>query len=389
MSIFTSESTGKARVALAIMCKDEAKRIHVTLNSVLPIMKALVVYDTGSTDNTVQIIRDFAKVHDIPLYLKEGTFEDFSTSRNILLDLACTVKDVDYALLMDSNDELRGWEPLQEYCDKNLSSPLEAFYLRQHWWSGTGNVYLNIRLLKLPTIWRYRGVVHEHLVYPIQGQKCGQAPECIVIYQDRTQDEGKSLKRFTRDRELLEKEVARDPTNGRNVFYLGQTYSCLGEFEKSFDMYTRRTHITEGFHEERFHAYLRSGEIAQKKMGRPWHECMTLYLAAYQCIERVEPLIMISLYYIALKQWRIAFIYLRIAIDLPIPTNCALFIDNDMYNYTRWNLMGLTAWFCQHYDIGEKCVQLAIHARPDSESDKQNMEYYLKRKQELAEKKNG
>ena len=73
-------------IAAVIMVKDESKLIKITLISCLGVVDSLVVYDTGSTDNTVEIIKDFSIKHNIPLHLKHGKFVDFSTSRNILLD---------------------------------------------------------------------------------------------------------------------------------------------------------------------------------------------------------------------------------------------------------------------------------------------------------------
>ena len=52
------------------MVKDESKLIKITLISCLGVVDSLVVYDTGSTDNTVEIIKDFSIKHNIPLHLK-------------------------------------------------------------------------------------------------------------------------------------------------------------------------------------------------------------------------------------------------------------------------------------------------------------------------------
>ena len=43
----------KAHIALVIMVKNENKRLHVTLNSVLGHVNSIIMYDTGSDDNTI------------------------------------------------------------------------------------------------------------------------------------------------------------------------------------------------------------------------------------------------------------------------------------------------------------------------------------------------
>ena len=61
------------------MLKNEEKRIHVSLESIKN-LDGLIIYDTGSTDNTINIIKDFSTLNNIPLHLITGEFIDFSTS---------------------------------------------------------------------------------------------------------------------------------------------------------------------------------------------------------------------------------------------------------------------------------------------------------------------
>ena len=87
-----------------------------------------------------------------------------------------------------------------------------AFLLCQEWWSGHYDKYFNIRLIKARQSWRYFGRVHEWMKntkYESDDEaiKAGEAvvkiEENIVLFQDRTQDDDKTAKRFHRDKELL------------------------------------------------------------------------------------------------------------------------------------------------------------------------------------------
>ena len=95
-------------VALLMMVKNETKRLLVSLESTIGYVNSIVIYDTGSTDDTIEILQKFSAKYKIPLRLKQGEFENFATSRNIALDFADTFDDIDYLLLMDTNDEIRG-----------------------------------------------------------------------------------------------------------------------------------------------------------------------------------------------------------------------------------------------------------------------------------------
>src|SRR6476661_959323 len=76
------------KLAAVLMVKDEEARILETLESVIGVVNAIIVLDTGSTDKTKEKIFDFCKEKKVPLYLAEEPFVDFSSSRNTLLDYA-------------------------------------------------------------------------------------------------------------------------------------------------------------------------------------------------------------------------------------------------------------------------------------------------------------
>ena len=63
----------KIHIAALIMCKNEKKRLHVTLESLVGYIDSLIIFDTGSTDNTMDICREFCQKNKIPLRLKEGS----------------------------------------------------------------------------------------------------------------------------------------------------------------------------------------------------------------------------------------------------------------------------------------------------------------------------
>jgi len=367
------------------MCKNEHVRISVTLQSVAGYVSSLIVYDTGSEDNTIDILRKFTTDNGIPLRLKCGSFEDFATSRNVALDFADEFLDVDFLLLIDVNDELQCGNDLVEFC-KSVKNDSEktAFYVRQHWWSGKHNKYFNVRLVKPRCGWRYKGAVHEWITQLDESRpkNISRAPESVVLYQDRTQDDDKSSKRFARDKELLLRDHMKEPEEPRTLFYLAQTCSCLGEPEEALNYYSQRAEL-QGFYEERFHACLRAGEMA-KECGRPWMESLNWFLRAYGMLSRVEPLVCLTQHYIETKEWKTAYLFIVQAVRLSFPQECSLFIDNEMYEYTRFHFLGIVGWYAEEYEDGEKGCRKAIEMRPSSEVDQNNLKFYTDRKDGLV-----
>ena len=62
-------SNHNVHIALLMMVKNEHKRLYVTLNSVLGYVDSIVMYDTGSEDNTIEIASSFCKKNNITFRL--------------------------------------------------------------------------------------------------------------------------------------------------------------------------------------------------------------------------------------------------------------------------------------------------------------------------------
>jgi len=378
-------------IAALLMVKNEKKRLHVSLNSIIDFADSLVIFDTGSTDNTIEICREFSEKNNIPLRLKEGSFVNFSVSRNESLDFADSFEDIDYLLLLDTNDELRNGQQLRKCAEEYVDNKSTGFLVCQEWFSGSYDKYFNVRFIKAHQKWRYIGSVHEYIKtsdeendkHPIV-----KLPDSIILYQDRTQDDDKSGKRFTRDKELLYEDYKKDPTEPRTVFYLAQTCSCLNQIDDAFFYYKIRATL-EGFQEEKFHAYLRSGELSQK-LGHDWHDSFIWYMKAFEHSQRIEPLLFISIYYINIKFWVLAYTYLKLACNLPYPKEAILFVNKNDYDYKRWHLMGIVAYYVGQYVDGKNACLIAIEyakkssdARVNNDLDEKNLKFYLDKEQEI------
>lgn len=363
-------------IACAIMCKNEEKRIVISLESIKTICKSIVIFDTGSTDKTIDIIKEWCEKNNLQLRLKIGKFIDFSTSRNELLSFCDEFQEIDYILMLDTNDELKSPNELINLCKKHLNTDKNAFLLRQQWFSGNITTYLNVRLIKPRKSWTYKGVVHEYISCddPTLVKEPVKA-ENIILYQDRTLDDDKSQRRFIRDKELLQREFEKNPTESRTTFYLAQTYECLNDIENAIDYYKIR--ITQkGFQEEVFESYLRLGKC-MLKLGQDPYDAIPYFLKAYSHSKRAEPLCILADIYKSFNDFDTAYMYIKRACELPYP-NCLLFVDKDIYDYQRYHILGIVAYYIGKYTDGLYGCTMALKIRPDCEIDKKNLEFYKK-----------
>ena len=79
-------------VGVLMMIKNEESIIAVTINSVKNYIKHIIIFDTGSTDKTIQIVKETCKENNQELHLKVGVFKSFPESRNDAIEFAETVK---------------------------------------------------------------------------------------------------------------------------------------------------------------------------------------------------------------------------------------------------------------------------------------------------------
>lgn len=393
------EKVSGVHIAVLMMLKNETKRLHVTLESIRNFADSLVIFDTGSTDDTIEILKAFSADSGIPLRLKEGDFTNFGDSRTTSMLFAYTFPDIDYILMMDCNDELRGGDTLRKYAvEKKDEEGQTGFLMCQQWWSGALNKYFNLRFLKARKGWEYKGRVHEwpknvHLADGVNSDIPRISDEIAVLYQDRTQDDDKTGHRFARDRVFLLEDHKEDKSDPRTVFYLAQTCSCLGESEESLYYYKLRATM-EGFQEEKFHSYLRAGEICDSlEMG--WSESLTWYMRAMEHSRRAEPLLKMAEHYwqLADKQkilppedldrykesnsWFLAFTFANAACELEYPDWCILFVDKMLYDYKRWSTLGVVAFYAGRYREGKIAAQVAFETKVNPGLDGANVQAYI------------
>ena len=167
------------------------------------------------------------------------------------------------------------------------------------------------------------------------------------------------------------------------MFYLAQTLSCLGELAESRDVYAKRAAMEGGFSEETFHSLLKTGELSIKT-GIEWPVCMSWLLRAFEHSNRVEPLLLIAWHYKNKSEFMLAFTFLRTACSLSYPHDAILFVDKKAYEYTRWHLMGIVAYYTslpnnEQLVIGKEACEKAIESGNNVKLDTHNLQFYVTR----------
>ena len=369
--------TTKPVLALVMMIKNEAANIEKSLEC-LPFVDEVFIGDTGSTDNTVRIVKKKCKKKGKTLHLKNFEWKEYGPTRNDILEWCNKESKCNYFLLMDGNDELRNGDDLRKFCAKNEYTKENVFLLKQEWWDGYRiEEYFNFRLIRRNSGWHYEDDRHEYLC----GSNNERASTSSVIvpsgslYQDRRADNAKTALRFASDREYFLRVCSNDKKTPRRVFYLAQSCECIGNWEEAIKYYEERSTMKD-YEEEVYISYYRSGKLAQiladealmgpcGQDGKSEKVCETneeyvkwmeisskKFHKAFHHSARAEPL-----YWLAMqtKDTNVleAYMYIKMACDVSMPVTSFLIVEKMMYNVLRWEQLMLIAYFAYHYLEGE------------------------------------
>lgn len=301
-----------------MIVKNEAPVIRRCLDSVRPLIDYWIIVDTGSTDDTQNIIRE--SLEDLPGELVERPWVDFSRNRSEALEYARGWGD--YVFVIDADETL---EIVQDFEMPQLTA--DSYNVEVHY---GGYVYLRKQLVRNSLPWCYQGVVHEYI-------SCDEARTEQFLSGLRTvphHDGARAQDPLTyrHDALLLENALLDEPNNTRYVFYLAQSYRDAGDLELAVKFYKRRVAMG-GWSEEVWFSLYQIAQI-RENLGEPWAEVMQDYLVAYQFKpDRANPLYRIAAHYQCKGEYHTAHLFFSRAMQMPYPTHDCLFIEQNIYNY--------------------------------------------------------
>lgn len=277
---FLQHMDRKPRICAGMIVKNEERDLPRCLESIKDVVDGICVIDTGSRDNTIQMVQEW--IRDTQAFRKPGQVKsksdsdfrigsvvpkfrgrveqylgaseqdetgdwklwDFGKARNeFVRKIEEMADDFDYVLWMDADDKLLNPRELANlvYLEQpvihgiRMQSGDIAWTHHRLWKTGKG-IKFHGRCHEYPA-WTGQDITHQH----------------VTIYHDAAPGSGENAN--VRNRRILEREVQEAPTP-RNCFYLANTHKDGGRYSEAIEYYDRRMQFGKGYEEEYWFAAL-------------------------------------------------------------------------------------------------------------------------------------
>lgn len=215
-------------VSLCMIVKNEEQVLNRCLDSVKDLVDEIIIVDTGSTDNTLKIARNYTE----KIYFFEW-IDDFSAARNESLKYATS----DYILVLDADEYLEVKGDLQKELKTNYDYYL--LKIRNEISLGRNFTFTAIRLFKNDISLKYENRLHEHLniLNGARDYTMGES-EFSINHDGYTDDKMLEKDKQKRNLPLMELEVEENPT-AYNLYNMGKTYFGMQKYDRAVDFFKR------------------------------------------------------------------------------------------------------------------------------------------------------
>lgn len=219
-------------IALACILKNEERNIKQLLDSVKDCFDEIHLTDTGSTDNSIEIINSLKSEH--PLFLHHFKWiDDFSAARNASFEPVNT----DYVMWLDLDDVLSGAENFKAFTKTTMK--IADFWVATYHYASDKDgkpicSFVRERIFKTNLGFRWKYFVHEGVV-----PKSGIKKDVVVHYatswnvvhkrseEDAKQDKSRNVKLFSDRKNQLDARMKY--YYGKELFETGDPLTAFSE----------------------------------------------------------------------------------------------------------------------------------------------------------------
>jgi len=304
-------------ICLNMIVKNEEKNMKRLFSSLKDLITDYVIVDTGSTDRTVEVIKECEEEFKLKGHIFYKEFKDFGYNRTHSLNLAKKHSTSDYVLLVDADMILVN----DGFTTDQLTG--DVIQIQQ---KNSFIVYYNTRFFKRTIDIKCVGVTHEYYE-----SNNATKQQLTSLWINDIGDGGCKVNKFERDIKLLTQGIKDEPYNGRYHFYLAQSYKDTNQHEKAIELYKKRIKI-DGWYEEVWYSYYKIAECYKRLNNIDEMEKWVMKGFEYNPY-RAEALYMATNYFRIHSVHEKAYKYYKLGSKIPYPKNDMLFVEYNVYDY--------------------------------------------------------
>lgn len=367
-----ASSLSRPRLCLNMIVKNESRIIRRLLESVLPLIDTYCICDTGSSDDTAEIIETVMREAGKPGAVIHEPFRNFGYNRTVALEAAAQWGE--YALLLDADMRLH----------VTAAGVLDTRALREDGYmilqKNGGLQYYNTRIVKLGIGVRCVGVTHEYYAFPPGARKDTKLAGLVI---EDIGDGGAKADKFERDIRLLTEGLREEPTNERYMFYLANSYRDSGRPAEAIEWYKRRL-AAGGWEEELFYSAYEIGNM-YKRLGDT-AQAVYWWLAAFERRpSRAESLYEIVKHYREIGSHTLAQHFCDLGRAIPYPARDLLFIKAAVYEYLFDYEQSILAYYT-HRPLNHFMIQRLLGTGHMRDTVMGNYRFYARTLRTVAER---
>jgi GR25 family glycosyltransferase involved in LPS biosynthesis len=362
-------------ICLNMIVKNESPIIRETLTNLCNYLTFdyWVIADTGSTDDTREVIAAFFKERNIGGELVQHEWVDFGHNRTLALNAA--FGKTDYLLIFDADDKICGDFKLPD------ELTLDKYMLK----FGPNFVYYRPLLINNRVKWRFQCVLHEYLSTCENEKKTTETRlnGDYHLISGRTGNRSKNPNKYRDDATVLKNAFEKEPDEGiknRYAFYCAQSYKDASMKEEAIEWYKKCLTLN-SWAQEKYVACLEVGNLSANKNDKIVYWLKTVEYDK----ERIEGVVKaMELLYNDGSHVLVNALYKQFH-NYTKPDN-KLFIDMTKYNMEMEYYNSISAYYVGDNDSGYECCKKIllenVLPREKIEATKKNVSFY----KDLSEK---
>jgi len=339
-------SMARPRIVLTMIVKDEAHVIERCIASVRPVIDAWCIVDTGSTDDTPDIVRRV--LGDLPGELHHRPWVDFAHNRSEALELARPLGD--YSLMIDADVTC---EIVPGATIDDLAAELTADHHQVELDDGP-IVYERPQLTSTHLDYGYRGVLHEFLATP-DTAVVGPRVDTIRFVSRFDGARSRNPAKYSDDAEILRRALdaeTDDHMRCRYQFYLAQSLWSAKRGAEALEEYRIRTTMG-GWSEEIYISWLSVGRLL-RHAAAPLSEVLDAFSRAFDAVPtRAEALCDAAEAARGANRMPTAYLFASTAASLPRP-QASLFLEPNAYIWRSRYELSIAAWYVGAWELGAR-----------------------------------